>query len=163
MLHIHASFPNVQKHNTWSKNTRNHGSNRINRTKPYTIHPKLRHRANILPTDQPQDRNATKIDQIARQGIRGLTVTILDEVIEGVAVAIVGKLVAGGGELLEALGGDGGEVAGELGVFRQDHRPSGDETIDQRLLPHLPATRRRNRNPRSAEALREEEREEIEQ
>lgn len=64
------------------------------------------------------------------------TIAILDEVVEGVAVAGVGELVVAGGELLEALGGDGGEIAGELGVLCQDHATPRNEAIDQRLLPH---------------------------
>jgi len=65
-----------------------------------------------------------------------LTVSVLDEVVEGVAIAIVGELVVGGGKLLEALGRDAREIAGELGVLGEDHRPSGHEAVDQRLLPH---------------------------
>lgn len=37
---------------------------------------------------------------------------------------------------MEALGGDVGEVAGELGVLGEDDRPSGHEAVDQRLLRH---------------------------
>jgi len=53
-----------------------------------------------------------------------------------VAVAVVGELVVACGELHEALGGDGGEVAGELRVLGQYDRATGHERIDQRLLPH---------------------------
>lgn len=52
------------------------------------------------------------------------------------SVAVVGELVVAGGELLQALRGDGGEVAGELGVLGQHHRAPGHERVDQRLLPH---------------------------
>ena len=52
------------------------------------------------------------------------------------AVAVVGELVVAGGELLQALGGDGGEVAGELGVLGQHHGAPRHERVDQRLLPH---------------------------
>ena len=52
------------------------------------------------------------------------------------AVAVVGELVVAGRELDEALGGDGGEVAGELGVLGQHHRAAGHERVDERLLPH---------------------------
>jgi hypothetical protein len=55
-----------------------------------------------------------------------------------VAVAVVGELVVAGGELLQALGGDGGEVAGELGVLGQHHGATRHERVDQRLLPHRP-------------------------
>lgn len=57
-------------------------------------------------------------------------------------VAVVGELVVAGGELLEALGGDAGEVPGELRVGRQDDRPPRHEAVDQRLLPHGFAPRR---------------------
>lgn len=52
------------------------------------------------------------------------------------AIAIVCEFVIARWKLLEALRSDGGEVPRELGVFRQDHRASCHETIDQRLLPH---------------------------
>ena len=52
------------------------------------------------------------------------------------AVAVVGELVVAGGELLQALRGDGGEVAGELGVLGQHHGAPRHERVDQRLLPH---------------------------
>ena len=52
------------------------------------------------------------------------------------AIAIVCEFVIARWKLLEALRSDGGEVPRELGVFRQDHRASRHETIDQRLLPH---------------------------
>jgi hypothetical protein len=53
-----------------------------------------------------------------------------------VTVAVVGELVVACGELHEALGGDGGEVAGELRVLGQYDRATGHERVDQRLLPH---------------------------
>jgi hypothetical protein len=59
-----------------------------------------------------------------------LTEAVLDEVVEGVAVAVVGELVVAGGELLEALRGDGGEVAGELRVLCQHHRAARHERVD---------------------------------
>uniref|UniRef100_A0A2P2JY15 Vesicle-associated membrane protein n=1 Tax=Rhizophora mucronata TaxID=61149 RepID=A0A2P2JY15_RHIMU len=62
---------------------------------------------------------------------------IFNEVIEGVAVAVVGKPVIGSGEFLEALRGDACEIAGELSVFRQNHRAPRHEAVDQRLLPHI--------------------------
>lgn len=67
----------------------------------------------------------------------GLTEAVFDEVIEGVAIAIVGELVVGGRKLLEALRGNGGEIASELCVLGENHTASSDEAVDQRLLPHL--------------------------
>ena len=78
-----------------------------------------------------------KHEETNRSGEAELTESILDEVVEGVAVAVVGELVVGGGEFLEALRGDSGEVAGELGVLRQDHGAARHEAVDQRLLPHI--------------------------
>jgi hypothetical protein len=49
--------------------------------------------------------------------IRNITKSVLDMVVEGVAVAVVGEAVVGRRELLQALCGDGGEVAGGLGVI----------------------------------------------
>ena len=63
------------------------------------------------------------------------------------AIAVVGELVVAGGKLLEALRRDAGEVAGELGELGEDHRPSGHEAVDQRLLPHL-SLENPNPNPR---------------
>lgn len=38
---------------------------------------------------------------------------------------------------MEAVRGYGGEVSGEVSVFRKDQRPSRHEAVDQRLLlPH---------------------------
>lgn len=45
-----------------------------------------------------------------------MTESVVDVVVEGVAIAVVGESVVKGGELLQALCGDGGEVAGDLGV-----------------------------------------------
>src|SRR6185503_13307182 len=69
-----------------------------------------------------------------------LTESVLDEVVEGVAVAVVCELVVAGGELLQALGRDGGEIAGELGVLGQHHRAPRHERVDQLLLPHRPVS-----------------------
>lgn len=84
-----------------------------------------------------------------------LTESILDEVVEGVPVAVVGKPVVARGELLEALRRDRGEVALELRVLGQDHRPTRHEAVDQRLLPHLPyAKPNPTPNPRPVEGER---------
>ena len=52
------------------------------------------------------------------------------------AITVISELVVGGRELLKALEGYGGKVAAEVGVLRQDHRPTRHEAVDQRLLPH---------------------------
>jgi len=79
-----------------------------------------------------------------------LTESVVDEVIEGVAVAVVGEFIVGGRELLEALKSDGVEVAAEFGVLRKNHGAARDERVDQRslvlvvshrLLPDLSAVR----------------------
>jgi hypothetical protein len=65
------------------------------------------------------------------------TKAVFDEEIEGVAVAVVGELVVRSRELLEALGGDAGEISCELRVLSQNHSAPSHEAVDQRLLPHL--------------------------
>ena len=52
-------------------------------------------------------------------------------------IAVVGELVVGGGKLLEALEGDGIEVAAEFGVVGENKGSARDEGVDQRLLAHL--------------------------
>jgi len=70
-----------------------------------------------------------------------LTEFVVDEVVEGVAVAVVGELVVGGRELLEALERDCVKVAAEFGVLGENHCAARHERIDQRslvlVLPHL--------------------------
>jgi hypothetical protein len=59
-------------------------------------------------------------------------------VVECVAVAVVGEAVVVRRELLQALGGDGGEVAGDLGMVGQHGGAARHEAIHQlALLPHL--------------------------
>lgn len=82
-------------------------------------------------------RGGRPIDHWIEEEEEELTESVLDEVVEGVAVAVVGELVVARGELLEALRRDGGEVAGELRVLGQDDRAAGHERVDQRLLPHV--------------------------
>lgn len=67
-----------------------------------------------------------------------LTVAIVNEVIEGVTIAVVGELVVGSRKLLEALKGDGIEVATEFSVIGKNHSSSRNKGVDQRLLvlPH---------------------------
>lgn len=77
------------------------------------------------------------MNQTNRSKTVPLTKSILNEVIEGVAVAVVGELVVGGGEFLEALRGDSVEVPGELGVLGQDDSPTRHEAVNQRLLAHF--------------------------
>ena len=66
-----------------------------------------------------------------------LTEAIFDEVIEGVTVAIVGKLVVGRRKLLEALCSDGSKVPFKLSILGENHRPTSDEAVDQILLSHF--------------------------
>lgn len=66
-----------------------------------------------------------------------LTEAVFNEVIEGVAITVVGEPVVGSGEFLEALTGDASEISLKLRVLRQNHLASSDEAVDQRLLPHL--------------------------
>lgn len=68
--------------------------------------------------------------------IEKVTESIIDEIVEGVAIAIVSELVVGGGKLLEALGGYTGEIAGEFCVLSENHSPTRNEAVDQGLLPH---------------------------
>jgi hypothetical protein len=74
----------------------------------------------------------------------GITESIVDVVVEGVAVAVVAEPVVVGRELLEALRGDGGEVAGGLGVVGQHRGAAPHEAVDQllRRRPHLSGRRR---------------------
>lgn len=65
-----------------------------------------------------------------------ITESIIDEVVEGVAVAVVSELVVRGREFLEALQGYACKVAAEVSVLCQDQRPTCDEAVDQGLLPH---------------------------
>ena len=65
------------------------------------------------------------------------TESILDEIIEGVAIAIVGELIVRSRELLEALRGDASEISAETCILGDDHRSSSHKTVDQRLLHHF--------------------------
>jgi hypothetical protein len=59
-------------------------------------------------------------------------------VVECVAVAVVGEAVVVRRELLQALGGHGGEVAGDLGMVGQHGGAARHEAVHQlALLPHL--------------------------
>lgn len=79
-----------------------------------------------------------------------LTKSILDKVIEGVAIAVVCELVVGGGEFLEALRGDSVEIPAELGELREDHRSTRHEAVDQRLLSHFCSSILPPINPRTS-------------
>nr|GMD70108.1 hypothetical protein GW17_00027190 [Ipomoea batatas] len=69
-----------------------------------------------------------------KRGNQKLTETVIGEVIEGVTIAIVGEPIVGRGKFLEALGGNGGEIAGQLRVLREDHRSPGHKAVDQQLV-----------------------------
>jgi hypothetical protein len=77
------------------------------------------------------------------------TEAAVDEEVEGVAVAGVGGSGAVGGQLLEALDGDGAEVAGEGGVLRQHDGALGHKAVNQRLL----AAAHGAQTPRNGNAL----------
>lgn len=68
--------------------------------------------------------------------MRKFTESIINEVVESVAVAVVGEFVVGRREFLKALGGNGSEVACELGVLSEDNGVPRHEAVDQRLLSH---------------------------
>ena len=69
-----------------------------------------------------------------KRGNRERTETTVNEEVEGVAIAGVGGPGAVGGQLLQALHGDGAEVAGEGRVLGQHHGALGHEAVYQRLL-----------------------------
>lgn len=78
------------------------------------------------------------------------------------AVTGVGGSGAVGGKLLEALDGNGAEVAGEGRVLRQHDGALGHEAVNQRLLAAVHGARRRSRsretlgrNPPQQESARE--------
>lgn len=51
-------------------------------------------------------------------------------------IACVCKLVVVSRKLLQALNGDGAEVAGKRGEFGEDNVAPGNEAVNQGLLPH---------------------------
>lgn len=71
---------------------------------------------------------------------RGYTEAVINEVVEGVPIAVVGELVARRWQLLKALRGYADEVTGEFSELRQNHGTASYERVDQRLLPHQPLT-----------------------
>ena len=79
------------------------------------------------------------------------TIAIFDKVVEGMAIAVIGELVVGGREFLEALRSDAGEIPGELREFSEGHRSTSHEAVDQRLLAH-----RHKPNPRREKSVQEE-------
>lgn len=69
--------------------------------------------------------------------IESRTIAILDEKIEGVVIAAVGKLVVRGRQFLKALSRNRREVAGELSVLGQDHCAPGHKAVYERFLTHF--------------------------
>ena len=68
------------------------------------------------------------------------------------AVAGVGELVVGRGELLEALCSDRSKVSFKLSILGENHRPTSDEAVDQILLSHFVWKKRgRETNPNAPE------------
>lgn len=78
-----------------------------------------------------------QISETREQRERIVTESVINEVVEGVAIAVVSELVVGSGKLLEALKRYGVEIAAEFRVLCQNHSASCYERVDQRLLPHL--------------------------
>lgn len=66
------------------------------------------------------------------------------------AIAVVGKLVVGGRNLLKTLRCYTSEIAGEFSVLREYHRSPRYKAVDQILLPHLLARLNRNRERRAS-------------
>ena len=59
------------------------------------------------------------------------TESIFNEVIEGMAIAIISKLVIGSGKFLKTLCSDASEIAFKLRVLRENHSSSRHKAIDQ--------------------------------
>lgn len=66
-----------------------------------------------------------------------LTKAIVNEIIEGMGVAVVSELVVGGREFLEALKSYGIEIPTEFRVLSENHSSAGNESVDQRFLAHF--------------------------
>lgn len=66
-----------------------------------------------------------------------LTEAVFDEIVEGVAITVVGELVVAGRKLLKALSSYGSEISLEFGEFCKDYCSASDGSIDQGFLPHL--------------------------
>lgn len=82
----------------------------------------------IYKTNPKTDEQKTQIKQKLKS--KSLTVSLVDEVIEGVAIAIIRKSIVGGGEFLKTLGSDALKISGELGVLSKDHGASSYKAID---------------------------------
>lgn len=66
-----------------------------------------------------------------------LTEAVVDEVIEGMAITIISKLVVGSRKLLETLKSNGIEIAAELCVLGQKNSSASHEGVDESLLSHF--------------------------
>uniref|UniRef100_A0A7C8YJQ1 Uncharacterized protein n=1 Tax=Opuntia streptacantha TaxID=393608 RepID=A0A7C8YJQ1_OPUST len=62
---------------------------------------------------------------------------VVNEIVEGMAIAVVSELAARRREFLKALRGDSGEISLKFSVFSDDDRPPGNKTVNQGLLPHF--------------------------
>lgn len=71
-----------------------------------------------------------------REG-KWLTEAFFDEIVESMAIAVIGELVIRSRKFLEALWSYTCEITGEFSVFGENHSSSRNETVDQRLLPHF--------------------------
>ena len=75
---------------------------------------------------------------MAQNGEIIFTVTVLDEEVECVVIAVVGELVVGRRKSLEALSRDRRKIPSELSVLGQNHRPPSHEAVYERFLTHTP-------------------------
>ena len=66
-----------------------------------------------------------------------LTITIFDQEIKGMMVAIVSELIIGRRKFLKALIRNRRKVSGELRELRQDHGSSSHKAVNERVLTHL--------------------------
>lgn len=90
-------------------------------------------------TKNTQNSSGSQQNSTTKKGRKRvrLTVTVVDKIIEGVTIAIIGEFVISSGQFLEALKSNGIEIPTVLGVLRENHGSTSDESVDQRFLRHL--------------------------
>lgn len=102
--------------------------------KHYTTKRQNKNKRNQIKSQKSEKSNN---EERGGKGAVGLTETVVNEIIKGVAIAIVGEFVIGGGEFLEALKSNGIEIPAVLGILSENHGAASDESVDQRLLRHV--------------------------